>query len=823
MIKNYIKIAYRNLIKNKAYAFINILGLAIGISVCLVIFLLTNFELSFDNFHADRERIYRVTSTFQGEESREYYNSGISAPMPAVINREVSGIKKLSAVMVMYPTISVPQTAGNISVKPKKWTKDDAEVVACYPEYFEIFSYEWLQGNSKAALSAANTVVLTDKSAERYFGKIAYEDMMGQQVVYNDSIFATVTGVVKTLPQNTDLKFEDFLSFKTIEIAGWREEFGLDEWTNTNGDSQLFVKLEKGTLPEKVNAQFKGFLLKNLDQTDRWNVGRSISLQPFTEMHFDERFGDSYSRHAHLPTLYAMMGVAVFLLLIAAINFINLSTARSINRIKEIGVRKALGGNRKNLIFQFLSETFLLTFVSVLLSVVLVNPILWAYKSLIPSELTFDLSNPLVGLFLVGITLVTSLLSGLYPAWVISSHSPVDSLKNKITGGKSRTAFLRKCLIIFQFTTSQVFILGTILVASQSHFMLNKDMGFKQDAIVSISTDWRESESAKKFVFIEKLSQFPEIEATSLGRIPAMNGYSTNTVKYFDGEKEIETSVHRRTVDANYIPMFGLEILAGRNVVTSDTAKEFVINETYAKQLGFEKPADAIGKFLIYQGGKQDFKLPIVGVIADFHLQSLHEPINPLYIMSETKHEGNVNVKIRSDGKSAGEVKSAMAKIQKAYKEVYAGNNWEFTPNFVDETVAKFYEKEQKFTLLMNTVTFIAILISCMGLYGLAMFTTEQRTKEIGIRKVLGASVGRIITLLSKDFLMLVALSIIAACPIAYYFMREWLQDFAFRVPISGWIFALAAALAIATAFLTVSYQSIKAALMNPVKSLKVE
>lgn len=822
MLKNYFKIGYRNLIKNKAYALINIVGLAIGISGCLVIFLLTNFELSFNNFHTGRDRIYRVTSTFKGQDGKDFYNSGVSAPIPAAVKREISGIDKLSAVLGIYPKVSVPTADKSSSEKPKSWIKDDSEVVACYSDYFDIFSYEWLAGSRETALASANEVVLTDESAERYFGKIPFENMLGKQVIYDDSLYVSVVGIVKTLPKNSDLKFEDFISFKSIEAAGWKEQFNLDEWTNTNSNSQLFVKLEKGTLPEKVNAQFKGFMLKNLDQTDKWNIGRSINLQPLAEIHFDERFGDSI-RHAHLPTLYAMMGVAVFMLLIAAINFINLSTARSINRIKEIGVRKALGGDRKNLILQFLSETFLLTFVAVLLSIILVNPILWAYKSFVPNELTLNLSDPKVWLFLAGITLTTALLSGLYPAWVISAHSPVDSLKNNMSKGKSRTAFLRKVLITFQFTTSQVFILGTILVASQSHFMLNKDMGFKQDAIVNFSTDWRESEVDKKFVLMEKLAKFPEIEAISLGNTPAMNGYTTNRISYFNGKEEIESTVNRRNVDANYLPMFGLKILAGRNVMTSDTAKEFVINEAYAKELGFKQPADAVGKFLTYHGGKQDFKFPIVGVVADFHLQSLREPIKSLYFTSDIQYEGNINLKLKSNGKSAGDVKKTMAKVEKAYNEVYNGQNWGFEPGFVDDTVAKFYEKEQNFTKLMNTATAIAILISCMGLYGLATFTTEQRTKEIGIRKVLGASVSRIVTLLSKDFLQLVAMSIVIASPIAYYFMQEWLQDFAFRVPISWWIFVVAAALAIVVAFLTVSYQSIKAALMNPVKSLRSE
>ena len=348
-------------------------------------------------------------------------------------------------------------------------------------------------------------------------------------------------------------------------------------------------------------------------------------------------------------------------------------------------------------------------------------------------------------------------------------------------------------------------------------------MGFKKDAIIHFYTNWDEIENGKRDVFMNKLKQMPEIEMISLGDTPAKNGYSTNRVTYKDGKKEIKTDVHRRTVDENYIPMYGLKIVAGRNVTTSDTAKEFVINETYAKILGFKKPEQAVGKMLIYESGEGPLNYPIVGVVQDFHLQSLRDPIKPLYILSETKYESGFNVKIKSAGKSADSFKAVTAKMKKAYDEVYPNSNWEFDPKFFDETIAKFYKKEQQFAQILNTATGIAIFISCMGLFGLVAFTTQRRTKEIGIRKVLGASVTQIVQLLSKDFLRLVILGIIIASPIAYWAMNKWLQDFAYRVEISWWIFALAGIMAIVIALLTVSYQSVRAALANPVKSLRTE
>ena len=823
MLQNYLKIALRNLLKNKVYSFINIIGLAIGISACLVIFLLVSFELSFENFQPDRERIYRVASGFRNDDGSTNVNAGLSASMPAIIRQDLTSIENLTACHVWYPRVTVPNDKKDNKNTPKTWKNDEAEVLVCDPQYFQIFKYQWLQGNPKNALKSPNEVVLTVEKAEKYFGKIPLEQVMGKQLVYKDSLNIIVTGIVKALPKNTDFKFQDFISFKSIEAKNWRKEFQLDEWTNTNSTSMCFIKLPEKSSPNATNAQLKVFLKKYLDPKDQWNVGRTLTLQPLSDIHYNPKIGDNFSRQVHLPTLYALMGIAVFLLLIAAINFINLATAQSITRVKEIGVRKVLGSSRKSLILQFMTETFVITFMAVFLSTLFIEPILWAFADFVPKELTFNLFDTEILFFLVLITLITSILSGLYPAWIISSYTPVASLKNQVSNSSSRTAFLRKALITFQFTASQVFILGTIIVATQTHYMVNKDMGFKKDAIVHFYTDWNDLESGKKNVLINKLKQLPEIELVSLGDVPAKNGYSMNRITYFNGKKEIKLDVNRRSIDENYIPMFGLKIIAGRNITNSDSAKEVAINETYANILGFRKPEQALGKMLIYSSGKGNIKLPIVGVLADFHLQPLNKIIKPLYLVSENKYEAGINVKIRTNGQSAENFKGVLSKIEKAFKQVYPNSSEEFNPIFFDETIAKFYKQEQQFGQILNTATGIAIFISCMGLFGLVAFTTRQRTKEIGIRKVLGASVTQIVQLLSKDFLRLVILGIVIASPIAYWAMSKWLQDFAYQVDISWWIFALAGVVAIVIALLTVSYQAIRTALANPVKSLRTE
>jgi putative ABC transport system permease protein len=822
MLQNYIKIALRNLLRNKVYSFINVLGLAIGISACLVIYLIVSFELSYENFQPEKDRIYRVITTFKSHDNgTTSYNCGLSAPMPKAIRSEFNGIEKLVAFYAFWTKVAVGKEATIKKFPMPQWGNSSPDIAICEPEYFDIFKYEWLYGNAKNALKNPNEVVLTDERVAKYFGNIPPATAIGKEIIYNDSLIVKVVGVVKCLPKNTDLVFQDFISFKTIEAKNWRDQFGLDQWTNTNGDSQAFMKLAHGTKPKNIEAQFPKFMAKHLSKEDN-DGNRILKLQALSDIHFNADIQNTFGRSAHLPTLYILMGVAVFLLLIAAINFINLATAQSINRVKEIGIRKVLGSSRKSLIVQFMCETFIITLAAVMLSIIIIEPIMWAYSDYIPKDVVFDLFQPKIMYFLMGILLVTSFLSGLYPAFVISAYNPVMSLKNMVSSGKSRTTFIRKGLITFQFAFSQIFILGTILVATQSKYMLDKDMGFKKNAIFYFETNWNEPVE-KKQVLVEKIRQMPEVELVSVAEVAARKGYSTTEVKYDNGKKIITIQPHRKNVDANFIPLYGIKILAGRNLTNSDTLKEYVVNESFLKAIGIKSPHEAIGKMISYYDTKRNpAKFPIVGVIADYHFQSLHNKIYPLFMAGETQY-GKINIKIKTVNNNSTDVAKVLGKIKSEYNKVYPNNDEVFEAKFYDQTIANFYESERKMSQLLNTATGIAILISCLGLFGLVAFSTAQRTKEIGIRKVLGASVRQIVGLLSKDFLKLVIISIFIASPIAYYFMNKWLQDFAYRINIEWWIFALAGMVAIVIALLTVSYQAIKAALVNPVKSLRTE
>jgi putative ABC transport system permease protein len=543
-----------------------------------------------------------------------------------------------------------------------------------------------------------------------------------------------------------------------------------------------------------------------------------LLLQPLSDVHFNSAYQDAYSRQAHLPTLYGLMAIAAFILVIAAINFINLSTAQSLRRAKEVGVRKVLGSSKSSLTIQFLMETFLVTIAAVIVAVIVTNPIILSFRSMIPTGVILHLFSPAVLIFLVSMVVVTSLLAGFYPARVLSSYSPALSIKGQGSQKLNRKSSLHKALIIFQFTVSLVFIIGTIVIGNQIHYALNTDLGFNKDAIITIHTDWDKTVDQLN-AFTNGVKQIPGVQFVSRHHeTPAAQRHSGTIIEYKGaGGAKIDASFD--FCDENYLPLFGLKLVAGRNLQRSDTIKEYLVNETCAKALGFRSPEDAIGKTV--EIGMPNSGRQIVGVVKDFHSKSLHDPITPFFMASIKNNERSVSIKLVTKGRQADDFKATIAKVQAEWHKIYPDTKFEYS--FFDQTIAALYDKEQKTSQLMNTAMLIAIFISCMGLFGLATFTAQQRIKEIGIRKVLGASVTNIAAMLSKDFLILVVIALLIASPIAYYFMHQWLQDFAYRIDISWWVFVLSGGAAIFIALLTISFQAIKAALMNPVMSLRSE
>jgi ABC-type antimicrobial peptide transport system permease subunit len=815
MIKSYFLIAWRHLTRNKLYAGINIIGLALGISACLVIYLITHFELTYDTFRPGKQRIYRVVGETQNTKGNKRLLGFLPIPVASHLRPQLTGVEAVAGFYNYYAKVTVPGKDPHEFEMPKH--EIPSPVIVAEPSWFTVFPSEWLAGNASTALGEPFKVVLTEKSAQRYFGALSPDKMMGRTLVYNDSLQLTVSGIIKDVSGNSDFAFTDFISFASANSGFLKKDVDTDDWGLWNYYSQTFVKLAEGVSPGRVDAQFPAFVKTYLSFDKRNHV--ALHLQPLADIHFNEKYEDSYSRKAHLPTLYGLMGIAAFILLLAAINFINLSTAQSVQRSKEIGIRKVLGSNRSRLVFQLLGETFLLTLAAVLISALLVKPLLLLFHDFIPDGVLLHPFQLSTWLFLLFITILTSLLAGFYPAKVVSSWLPALSLKGNGTPKAQQKNYLRKTLTVFQFTISLVFIIGTLVIGRQIHYMLNADMGFNKDAIVVLQPPDREKTPDNRKLLTQMISQLPGVTAVSLhGGTPAAQRHGGTIIQVLGtGSPEVDASFE--AVDENYLPLYGLKLLAGRNLLPSDTIREYIVNASCAAAMGFHTPAEAIGHLAKSGMGRKIG--PIVGVVNDFHSRSLRDPVTPFFLTTRIDNTRSIGVKLATDGQKLVNVKVLLASLENTWKKVYPDKKFQFS--FFDETIAAFYEKEQKTARLINTAMAIAIFVSCMGLFGMATFSAHQRTREIGIRKVLGASVYGIVSMLSLDFLKPVFIAFVIAAPIGWYFMQRWLNGFSERVSLSWWLFLLAGAGAVLIALITVSTRAIKAAVANPVESLRTE
>lgn len=813
MFKNYFKTAIRNLAKNKVFSLINISGLSIGISSALVIYLIVSHDFSFDKFEKDRDRIYRIVSdfTFSGE---SFHNSGVTYPMPKAIQKDLTGIENVTHFYTGDEVkISIPEGKGDAGVFKKQ-----TNLVFADDNYFKLLPYEWLAGSSKTALDQPYQTVLSESNAKIYFPKLKPAEIIGREILFNDTIPTKVTGVVKDLVKNTDFRFKIFISRATLEsrLVSKDEQ---NEWGSTNSASQLLVKLSAGTSSSLITKKVNGLYAKYKKPDPEDHSTTAFTLQPFHDIHFNTTYYSFGEYTAHLPTLYSLLAVAAFLLLLGCINFINLTTAQASQRAKEIGIRKTMGSTKRQLISQFLSETFLLTVCATLLSILITPLLLKVFSAFVPKGLHFSIQPDIV-IFLCLLIVTVSLLSGFYPAIVLSSFKPVKVLKNQVAShtGKTGNLWLRKTLTISQFVIAQVFIIGTILVSKQISYTLNKDLGFKKDAIVYLKTNYYDTVQSNRFVLMEKLKAIPGIAMVSLGNDPPSgNSIWTSTMKYKDGKKELETDVQVKLADTNYLKLFNIKLIAGNNLSNNDTIRELVINEAYMRLLGFRDPHQAIGKLIEW-----DHKnLPIIGVVADFHQRSLHDPITPLLFTTLPKQMRAINILLQPQNAEGTVWKTAVSKIEKEWKQVYPEDDFECL--FLDDTLKQYYTAEKNISKLLMWATGLAIFISCLGLLGLITYITHQRTKEIGVRKVIGASVTQIISLLSKDFLKLVFIAFVIAMPIAWYGSYKWLQNFSYRTNISIWIFFMGGTIMFFMALLILCIRTFRAAAANPVKSLRTE
>ncbi|HUR12207.1 MAG TPA: ABC transporter permease [Flavitalea sp.] len=799
MLKNYFLLAYRNLRRNGSYTVINILGLSVGIAVCLLIFMVVHFELSFDNFHSKKERIFRVLTKFEGPDGTSL-SAGVPFPTPGALRTDYPQLSKVTAVMSNEGLIAVTEDktqAGNA----KKFREEEG-VFFVDPEFFEIFDFPFLSG-TYTALNKPNMAVLSKSTAEKYFGD--WKSAIGKTFLYNNRELLQVTGILQDVPSNTDFQIKVAISFSTSTRSK------NTDWRTVSSAMGTYVLLPENMSP----AQFDKQLLQFVKKYKKEEHPAKHQLESISEVHYQDH-GNFLQRSISKKLIQTLSLVALFLLLIACVNFINLSTAQAVNRSKEVGVRKVLGSNRLQLSLQFMAETALITIAAVLLSILIAIAAVPLIKNILELPLSAEqIATPWMMIFLLSVTVAVTLLSGFYPAIIISGYNPIAALKNKIRSKTAKGISLRRGLVVGQFVIAQVLIIGTLIVLNQMNFFMHAKLGFDKDAIVNIPLPGDSISRTKVDYMRNELHQVKGVRAVSFSfASPSDNGNWYSDFKYNNAPKSVEWGANLKWADADYFKTYNIPLVAGRPYTQSDTVREFVVNETLVKKLGLLKPEEVIGKTIDFWDGV--LKGNIVGVVKDFHAVSLHQEMSPIVMSTYKATYGTIGMKL--DGEN---MKSTIENVEKLWTRTFPEYVFEY--EFLDKKIANFYQQERQLLDLYKIFATIAIFISCLGLYGLAAFMSVQRVKEVGIRKVLGATVNNILVLFSKEFVLLVFIAFAVAAPIAWYLMHLWLNDFQYRIPMNWWIFALAGLMAITVALFTISVQAIRSAVANPVKSLRNE
>ena len=817
-----VKVAWRNILRQRWYSLIHVLGLAIGICVCIVIYLIGRYELSFDNFHPDVNRIYRIVGDVRDKDGNVIF---LNSPFKEVAGIEhlIAGFEAKAAFHVFGSTISVPSANGPV-MKTYDNRQEGSYALATIltgPDFFRLFPRVWLAG-SPSVLSQPGRIVLAESVARKYFGTDIISQMLHRTVIYDDSLTLTVAGIVRDWDRPSDLNYTSFISISTAPATWLRERIPTTDWSSLQPrQSQAFVRLEKGVKPARVNAELAEYIRK-LTPAPVLFRGAShlrLYLQSLRDMHYTPDFhpadtGDDFPK-AYLPLLYALMWVALFVLGLAIINFINLSTAQSFQRMKEVGVRKVMGSSRGALVGQFLIETLLLTVCALALSLLLVWPALRLFGDSIPAGVRFRFWDGGNWLFLVGMTVITTLIAGFYPARLMSSYLPVWSLKGSLDKSGTGGVGLRRALIIFQFSISLLFIIGSLVVGRQARYTRNADAGFNSDGVVTV--DYPGASRGQMQSYADAVSGLPGVQQAILqGNAPMGREHPmARFLDRFNTRKVLrETTVEVEIGDSNFLSFYQMQLVAGSNISGGDNYLPVLINETYARALRFSDPTQALGKSLFY--GENNKPYTICGVVRDYHQTSFHETIRPLIIIQWLSEARSVAVRLGVRGDSA---KIVMAALEREWETFFPGVS--FTSSSLKDTIDRLYMEENRAALLMQSATVIMILISCMGLFGLALFSASRRAKEIGIRKVMGATVASVSLLLSREFLLLVVTAIVVASPLAWFLVNSWLRDFGYRTAMDGWVLVEAGGAALVLAVVTVGFQAFRVASVNPVDVLR--
>ncbi|MFN8337143.1 MAG: ABC transporter permease [Cyclobacteriaceae bacterium] len=800
MLKNLFKIALRNIFKDKVYSAINILGLTIGITCSIFLFMYILDELSYDRYHTNANNIYRIVSNIK-EPDNAFTWAVAQVPMAQELRNNYPEVKNA---VRFYGTGRTLYKNGEKQFNEEGFYLTDSTV-------FDMFSYEFLAGDVNTALDNPFSIVLTETIAKKYFASAT--EALGQSLQNKEKEEFKITGVIKDVPYNSHFRFDALISrsSRPNSDGGSWGNFGVFTYIQLPEGydlSKMYASLDK-IVKERVNPIF-----------EQYNIKIGYELQRITDIHLHSKIQDEAEEGGDISVIYIFGAVSAFMLIIACINYMNLATARSANRAKEVGVRKVMGSQRKQLIMQFITESVVLTLIALVLSILLIYALLPAFNSLANKHLPFNyiLQTPVV-LTLLGVTLFSGIVGGSYPAFYLSGFNPVNVLKGKLSVRGGSVVF-RRVLVVLQFSISIFMLISTLVVFDQLNYMRNKDLGFDKERVVKLTLSERELRQ-KADVLVNRLKQAPEVAGVGTATSVPGQGVGKLLLKVEDNQgKMVDRGVDLFNADFDFVKTMGMHIVQGRDFsrdVSSDTTYAVLVNEAMVKRMAWDDP---IGKKFVFEGAgpnNQDIEKRVVGVLKDYHQNSLYDAIEPIMVILSDE---NYFVLVRTE---EGDVKKSLAAVENVWKDLFPNNTFQF--EFLDQDFNSQYKADEKRSLIFTVFSSLTILIACLGLIGLAAFTTEQRTKEIGVRKVIGASVPNLVNLVSREFFVLVGIGMVIAFPFAWYFTDNWLQNFAYRIELKGeWLtFLVSALLAFAITLLTVGYHVMRAAHANPVKSLRDE
>lgn len=791
MLSNYIKVAFRKLNRHKSYTVINTVSLTMGIACAVLIFSLVKYHLSFEDFHTGKDRIFRIYSELHGEKIA--YNTGVPNPMGQAFRSEYA----------------VAETVGRIAFLPKRVVslpssnRFEEDIAFADPEFFTIFNFPLIEGSASHALQDQNAALITEQLARKYFGDA---DAVGQTLRIDDSLTVQITGVLADLPDNTDFRSQIFVPFGNLQRhSPWMVE--KDWWMSVNKEMQCFVRLKLGISAASVNTTVLP-AISNTHYDKEASKYFRFKLQPLADVHFNMDLRGKTDK----KNLYTFAWIGFFLVLTACVNFVNLATAQAVARSREIGVRKALGSQRGALFWQFMTET------AVIATGALVFAVALAYLSVPVVNQLFEINlsinpfqDPYLLAFLGTLLVVVVFCSGAYPGLILARFQPVVALKGKLTQSSPQGFSLRKGLVVGQFAISQLLIIGTLVMAHQLRYSQQANLGFEKNAVVIVPVP--DNQTSKITSLKSELNRLSGIEnVTFFDTPPASDAIGRSNIQFDTRPEHEQFMISIKAVDNQYVPMFKIPLLAGRNLNPSDTIREYLLNETAIKALGLKTMDDAIGKTATINGRRGT----VVGVVKDFHFRSLRTAIEPLCMTTRGEAYGSCGLKI-----NLSDMSSTIARLQTEWTKIYPSSI--FTYRFMDEDIERLYKLDNVLLRLIQAFAAVGIFVGCLGLYGLFSFMATQKTKEIGVRKVLGAKTSDVLWLFGKEFLQLLLIAFLLASPLGWWFTNNWLRDFAYHIEPGPGIFVLAIMITMFVAFFTVGFRSIKASLANPIKTLRSE